>query len=164
MTPSVTSILVQQDGTAVGVLGPLVIATTEGPRSFRPDTTRRAVDQIARLRRTTHQAKLIYVYVAAEGANVPDQESRRIAAEITALVDEAVGIHEGEGFRASVVRAIVTSISLLQSRRASIMRHSVVESAEAASALLHSRFPELGDVHDILDAIEAVRGAARATL
>ncbi len=156
-----TSILVQEHGGGLGVRGALVIATTEGPRSFRPAITRRVVDEIARLRRTSHQDRLVYVYVAGEEANVPDAESRRIAAELAQHLDTVVGVHEGDGFRASAIRAIVTGISLLQPRRVS---PKIVETVQAASAYLHARHPDLGSEQDIADAIEDVRTAARATL
>ena len=138
-----TSILVQEHGGGLGFHGPLVIATTEGPRAFHPTLTRRIVDEIARLRRTSHQTKLVYVYVAAEAANVPDGESRRIAAELAQHVDAAVGVHEGGGFRASAVRAIVTGIAMLHPRR---VRPKIVDSVHAASAFLHAHHPELFDI------------------
>lgn len=150
-----------QNGGGLGLFGPLVIATTEGPRSFHPALTRRVVDEVARLRRTTHQDKLIYVYIASEESNVPDPESRRIAAELPPLVDAAVGVHEGNGFRASAVRAIVTGIAMLQPRR---LNPKIVDTVHAASAYLHTQYPELGSELDILDAIEDVRAAARATV
>lgn len=155
------SIVLQEGGSAIGCRGPMVIAATEGPRSFRPELTRRAVDAIVRLRQTSHRDKLIYVYVASEESNVPDAESRRIAAELAQHVDAMVGVHEGDGFRASAIRAVVTGISLLQSRRITPRVHSSVADA---SVYLESAFPELGRAATIEAAIDDVRTAARATV
>lgn len=155
------SIVLQEGGSAIGHRGPMVVAATEGPHSFGPERTRRAVDAIVRLRQTSHRDRLIYVYVASEDSNVPDAESRRIASEIAQHVDVMVGVHEGSGFRASAVRAVVTGISLLQPRRIS---PRVLSSVSDAGAYLQGAFPELGSAATIEEAIEDVRAAARATV
>ncbi len=156
-----TRILFQQDGGGLGTYGDLVIATTEGPGSFHPGTTQRVVDEVLKLRRTSHRDRLIYVYVAGEESGMPDQESRRIAAQLQGHVDTVVGVHEGAGFRASVVRAIVTGITQLGQHK---VRPRIVDSVRTAGTMLHESFPELGTEDEIAGWIEDVRAAARATL
>lgn len=146
-------ILFAASGTALGVYGPLVIVVVAGPD--RPSSVRRAVDEIARLRRTTHQRELHYLYVAGEHAEVPSAESRAIAAGIAQHVDASMGVHEGEGFRASVVRAVVTSIGMLSGRMPEI-----VVSVQDATDKLAARHATVGPAEGVRTAIAELRLAA----
>ncbi len=153
------SILLSRDGAALGTHGCLVVASTEGPESFRP--ARVMVDEIARLRRTTHRDRLVYVYVAGERSGTPDADARKIASEVGLHVDAIYGVHEGAGFRASLIRGIVTGIAMISRQR---VQPEIADSVRAASELLAMREPTLGGPREIASAIEAVREAARATL
>jgi hypothetical protein len=151
----VVNILLRAPDMALGTLGPLVIAVTDGPQAFAPDTLTRSMAELSRLRRTSHKDRFVYVYLAGERSQVPDQAAREKAAPITELFDECVGIHEGSGFRGSLVRAVVTSIGLLTPRR---VRPTIVATIAEASATLAPRTGIADD--EISAAIEAVRRAA----
>lgn len=140
---------------ALGTLGPLVIAVTDGPQAFALDVIERSMAEMTRLRRTSHKSRFIYVYLAGETSKIPDQPAREKSAPIADLFDECVGIHEGSGFRGSLVRAVVTSIGMLTARR---IRPTIVATIPEAAAALTERSGL--SVADITAAIEAVRRAA----
>lgn len=154
-----TTILLSRDGAALGTHGALVIASTEGPRSFAP--VRAMVDEIGRLRRTSHRERLVYVYVAGENVEPPSQEQRKVAAEVSAHVDAIYGVHEGSGFRASIIRSVVMGIAMLSRQR---VQQVIIDSVRKASEQLATNEPALGGPREIESAIEAVRAAARATI
>ncbi|MFO0683847.1 MAG: hypothetical protein U0234_17450 [Sandaracinus sp.] len=149
-------VLLVQPGASLGTFGSLVIAVTDGPSALEASSVRVAVDTVARLRRTSHAQRLIYVYVVGERSGLPSDETRAITAELAGLVDAVVGVHEGQGFRASVVRGIVVGISMLSRSR---MRPEVVSTVAEAAAKLAERHPDLGSESAVRAAIEQVRGA-----
>jgi hypothetical protein len=153
----VTALLYAQHGAAVGVLGPFALCTADGPSAFSPITARRVVSEIERLRRTSHRSRLVYVYVVAEDANLPDHETRKIVAEVAQHVDAVIGIHEGTGFRASVVRGMITSINLLARQR---LRPIIFASVGEAVEHLERRSPELG-AKRLFEALASVRAQGR---
>ena len=61
------------------------------------------------LRRTTLARELITLSIVAERAGVPEPALRKVAAEGVLLSDLFVVVHEGSGFRAALVRAIVST-------------------------------------------------------
>lgn len=152
-------VLLVQPGASLGTFGSLVIAATTGPSAFHTPHVRRVVDEMARLRRTTHSERFIYVYVAGEQSGFPSDEARAITAEAASLVDYAVGVHEGHGFRASAVRGVVVGISMLSRAR---VRPEIVSTVTEAAANLVGRYPDLGTESAVRAAIEKVRGAAGA--
>lgn len=152
-----TKILTSHPGASVGTYGPLVVAITDGPSAFVPSTVRSSIDEIARLRQTTHAERLIYVYVAGERSGFPSDEARKTASQLASLVDYCVGVHEGSGFRASAVRGVVVGISMLSSSK---VRPEIVSTIGEAAAVLVARFPDLGPEGDVRRAIEQIRLAA----
>jgi hypothetical protein len=154
-----TEIVFEGDGAALGVFGPLVVAVTNGPNSFHPINAQRVVDHIARLRRTTHAKQLVYVYVAGERSELPGAEARKITAELGEIFDACIGVHEGAGFRASAIRAVVVGISMASRRR---VRPEVVSTIGDGAERVAARFPEIGAAADIRRAIERVHAAATA--
>lgn len=155
----VTRILFQGDGAALGVLGPLVIAVTDGPNSFRPEYARRVLEEVTRLRRTTHADRLIYLYVAGEHASLPDPEVRDTVAQVAEHFDACVGVHEGTGFKASAVRAVIAGITLLSRSR---VRPEIVATIQKGAETLAENHADLGTRSELLEAILDVRAAANA--
>ncbi len=147
-------IVFAHDGIGLAIYGPLAIAVIEG--ADRPDAVRRTLDELARLRRTTHKSELHYLYVASENAEMPSTESRTAASSLSRFVDSSMGVHEGEGFRASVIRAVVTGIGMAGGKLPEVVA-SVSEAADKLSA----RHASLGTAADLRAAVEALRRATR---
>lgn len=153
----VTKILFQGQDAAVGVFGPLVIAVTDGPESFRPEYARRVLEEVSRLRRTTHADRLIYLYVAGERSSLPEPEVRDTVAQVAEHFDACVGVHEGSGFKASAVRAVIAGITMLSRSR---VRPEIVATIEQGVEALSVRHPDLGTRAELLSAVLEVRAAA----
>jgi hypothetical protein len=156
MSEVATHICFEDDGTALGVHGPLVIAVIDAQRAFSAAAARRAVDEIARMRRTTHKRELVYTYVMGADAEVPGPEARQVLSELPDHMDAAIGVHEGSGFRASVVRAVVTGIAMAARGR---LHPEIVATIPDAAARIHARLPNLTE-EEIVRAIERVRAVA----
>lgn len=149
------TILLRGQDIALGALGPAVVLVTDGPHAWASNQVNSVVEELTRLRKTSHRERLIYVYVAGATTDIPDTAARKQSAPIAELFDECVGIHEGDGFRASLTRAIVTSISMFSATR---VRPEIVASVSEAGARLSARLGQ--PATSIVDAIEAVRAAA----
>ncbi len=154
---SATEIVFCGNDAALGVFGPLVIAVTDGPESFRPEYVQRVLNEVSRLRRTTHANKLVYLYVAGERSTLPGADVRETAAKVADLFDACIGVHEGTGFRASALRAVIVGFTMLSRAR---VRPEIVATVDAAAAYAGARHPELGGANAVLDAIREVRAAA----
>lgn len=155
--PPTLTVLLRGADVSLGVLGPLVIVVTDGPRAWAQNQVKNVVGEVERLRKSTHRERLIYVYVAAASSDIPDQAARKASAPLGALFDECIGVHEGDGFRASLTRAVVTSISMLAPIR---VRPEIVVTVEEAAQRLGPRVSLPSRV--IYEAIEAVRSAAHS--
>ncbi|MBX7192003.1 MAG: hypothetical protein K1X94_08095 [Sandaracinaceae bacterium] len=151
-----TRICFEDDGTALGVHGALVIAVIDAQRPFSARAARRAVDEIARMRKTTHKRELVYAYVMGEQAAVPGAEARQVLSELPEHMDVAIGVHEGSGFRASMMRAVATGIAMASRGR---VHPEIVATIPAAAARIHARLPALTE-DEIVSAFERVRSVA----
>ncbi len=151
-----TRICFEDEGAALGVHGPVVIAVISGRHPFSAHAARRAVDEVSRLRKTTHRTDLIYAYVMGEDAEVPGAEARGILAELPEHLDAVIGVHEGSGFRASMIRAVVTGIAMAARRR---VHPEIVASVRDAASRIRARRPGL-DEQSLISAFELVRTAA----
>jgi hypothetical protein len=151
-----TTICFEDESAALGVHGPLVIAVISGRHPLSAHAARRAVDEITRLRKTTHRNALLYAYVVSELAEAPGAEARSILAELPHQMDASVGVHEGAGFRASMLRAVVTGISMAS--RTGI-HPDIVATVPAAAASICARYPAL-DEEGVVAAFERVRTAS----
>ena len=140
---------------AVGLFGPVFIAVIAG--ADRPENAERAVKEMRRLRRTTHAKELRYIYVVLDNAVMPGPKTREIATAIPTLTDGVVGVHEGEGFRASMVRAVVTGIGMVTGSSPEI-----VKSAAEAAVLVASKSASVGPAEELRVAIETLRRQALA--
>ena len=142
-------------GAALGVFGLVIIAIISG--QDRPEDAERAVEEIRKLRRSTHTKELHYVYVVTEHASMPGAKTRQIAAALPTLTGSFTGVHEGEGFRASVVRAVVTGIGMVTGSMP-----AVTTTTREAAAKLAAMHPSVGPAEDLRIAIERLRRAALA--
>ena len=138
----------------LGVYGPVVIAVIAG--ADRTENAERTVQEIRKLRRTTHAKELHYLYIVIDQAQMPSAKTRQVAAALPTLVDTVVGVHEGEGFRASVVRAVVTGIGM-----AGGSLPIIVSSTREAAAKLAAMRPSVGPAEALREALDTLR---RATL
>ena len=139
----------------MGLFGPVFIVVIAG--ADRPENAERAVQELKRLRRTTHAKELRYVYVVLDNAALPGLSTRGVATAIPTLTDSLVGVHEGEGFRASVVRAVVTGIGMVTGTNPEI-----VKTCAEAAALLASKSANVGPAEELRVAIEKLRSQALA--
>lgn len=151
-----TRVCFEDEGAALGVHGPVVIAVIAGNHPFSAHAARRAVDEIARLRKTTHRNDLTYAYVMGEFAEVPGAEARNTLSELPEHIDAAVGIHEGSGFRASMIRAVVTGIAMASRAR---IHPEIVASVPIAVTRICARHPGIEEVA-LGAAFERIRHAA----
>ena len=140
---------------AVGLFGPVFIVVIAG--ADRPENAERTLQEMRRLRRTTHAKELQYVYVVLNNAAMPGAKTRELATAIPGLTDSVVGVHEGEGFRASVLRAVVTGIGM-------VTRSSpeIVKTGAEAAVLLASKSANVGPPEALRAAIEKLRRQALA--
>jgi hypothetical protein len=90
MSWGVSEVLFTDAGAGLGVHGSIVVAAVEGRHAFCASTARRVLDGVRRLRHTTHVRHLTYVYIVAEEANLPDEETRRVVASIAEHVVSAI--------------------------------------------------------------------------
>lgn len=137
---------------AVGLYGPVFIAVIAG--ADRPDNAERAVQELKRLRRTSHARELRYVYVVTHDSDMPSARTRELAIAIPSVTDSVLGVHEGEGFRASMVRAVVTGIGM-----ATGSNPDIVKTTAEAAALLASRHASVGPAAELRAAIDTLRRA-----
>lgn len=79
---------------------------------------------------------LLALTVVSETTTMPDAESRRIATDFASYFDYYVGAHEGTGFRASLVRAVVAGMALAARVKP---RYDVCSDARHGAALIASR-------------------------
>ena len=115
------------------------------------------MEEIRKLRRSTHTKELHYVDVVTEHASMPGAKTRQIAAALPTLTGSFTGVHEGEGFRASVVRAVVTGIGMVTGSMP-----AVTTTTREAAAKLAAMHPSVGPAEDLRIAIERLRRAALA--
>lgn len=157
---SETEILFSESGASVAFRGPLVVAITDGPDAFNVKCAKRTVAEVQRLRRGSHKDRMIYVYLAGERSGIPSAEAREVASGIGDLIDVGVGIHEGNGFRASAIRAVVTGISMMSRARVKL---EIVATVDEAAALVSTRWPEAGSKAEVRGVLDQARAAARKT-
>jgi hypothetical protein len=141
---------------AFATCGPLVIATWTGPAPHGAVQAQRALNEVRRLRKSTHAKLLLYVYLVGETALSPESEAREIRAQLLEYFDACVGIHEGNSLRASLIRGIVTGMAIMARTGRAKMPH-IVSTAEEAARYLASRASGQLDEAAILAAIEATR-------
>lgn len=142
---------------AMTVRGPLVTVACTGSVVLDVARSQRFYESMKHLRETSHASLLLYAYVMDEKVGMPDAPARPIGAKVMALFDHCVGIHEGEGWRASAVRAVLTSVAML-SRVSLRGRIEVVPDVETAA---HRMAPHAqGELTEdaIREAIAVTRG------
>jgi hypothetical protein len=145
---------------ALSACGPLVIATWTGPAPHGAAQAQRALDEVRRLRKTTHAKLLLYVYLVSETALLPEPEARTIRAQLLEYFDCCVGIHEGNSLRASLIRGVVTGMAITARRERAKMPYVVSTSEEAARYLA----PKAGDQLDEAAILAAIEGTRQLSL
>ena len=139
--------------------GPLAICVTDGPRAFERPNIVGAFTALQRLKATTHRDMLYYIYVAGEHSALPNAEARKMSVEITKLADLVLGIHEGDGIRASLVRAVVTGITMMASTK---LKPHIVATPEQAAAWAAPRVGGALSEAQILEALRFTRAEINA--
>jgi hypothetical protein len=138
---------------ALAVCGPLVVAAWTGPVPEEVACRQRVLDEMRRLRRGTHAKLLLYVYLVGENASIPDREARKVSANLPEHFDYCAGVHEGNSMRASLIRAVVTSMVMLSRVRLVKERHVIAstprEAARALAPRSHGRLDE-DAIHDAI--------------
>ncbi len=110
--PEPTAVLHAEPDFAVGTCGAVFIVV------WKVDTTAVAMRRVAELFRAADIPEHVgMLTIIDENATMPDSNARRHGAEFLArngdrIVASAV-VHEGSGFKAAAVRAVVTGLSLL---------------------------------------------------
>jgi hypothetical protein len=96
-------------------------------------------------------AALTIVGVSSE---LPDEAARKKGATLPGWISHYVGVHEGGSLRASVVRMVIASITMLSAHRAEA---TIVSTVEEGVEQLTARCPSLPPGHELLAAIVALR-------
>lgn len=108
---------------------------------------------------------LFVLAIVSEHTNMPSAECRAVGARFPQYFRYYVGVHEGSGFRASLVRTVIAGMAMASRVKA---RYSVVSTlAEGARDLeLHSQgaFPAAQAEADIRAMREAIAGAKAHTV
>lgn len=141
------------------VLGPLAVVAWTGPVPIDAPRAQRLLDAMQQLRSTSHRDLLLYAYVVAETASMPDGPARTIGARLPELFDHCAAIHEGDGLRSSVIRAVLTSMTMMARVRSRKKLDVVSYPWDAAHVLAPMSRGRLDEVA-IHDAIESTRCVA----
>lgn len=150
----VLQVLAQSAGSVLATEGPVVIGATFGDDAWNVPALERAIATMRELRATTHKDMFAYCYIATASSALPSPTVQRLSSQIAELCDVVVGIHEGDGFRASAVRAAVTGMALLAPRGP--WPHVVSTPVEAAH-FLAAHLKNQPSAETIRKAIEATR-------
>lgn len=115
----------------------VLVQLWEGPLSSTTQAAefRRVIATLKRMKSRTREPVLVFTVVSVH-TTMPDAASRAIAAEMPAWFDYYVGVHEGTGFRASMVRAVVAGMALAARVKA---RYDVTEDLASGARLLAAR-------------------------
>lgn len=97
---------------------------------------------------------LLAITIVSERTSMPDSESRAIAASFSTYFDYYVGVHEGTGFRASLVRAVVAGMSLMAKDRAA---HDICGSLSQGAALLAARGKRTVSAEEVVQVVTDLR-------
>jgi hypothetical protein len=128
----ITAVLHAERDFAVGKCGPVYIVI------WKVDTTEVGMRRVADLFRATSLPQRIgMLTVVDENATMPSSEARNLGAAFLAknsnrIVASAV-VHEGSGFKAAAVRAVVTGLSMLARQP---FPHKVVPEVQPATSWL----------------------------
>jgi len=121
----------QQPGALIAHVDGLLVQIWEGPapRAAAYDAIPPVLDDDAR-RNGVRPACLV---VVAPSSELPDAEARQRGATLPRHISFYVGVHEGSGFRASLLRMVIASIAMI-SRDS--LRHEIVGDVETGCATL----------------------------
>lgn len=150
------------DTHVVGVWRNVVIQIWEHP--IESLVQRRAFQKTGEAFRTLRaklgpSALLLAITVVSAHTNMPDAESRKIAAEFSSWFDYYVGVHEGTGFRASLVRTVVAGMALVAPKRAA---HDICSDVRHGAAILAGRAGGTLTSADVVAAISELRARVAA--
>lgn len=126
-------------GYAVGRLSNLVIGIFDDvrdPRVYRSEFTRilRLIEQLKPS--LEPGVPLIVVAVVSERTAMPEPEARAVAARFAEHFDYYVGVHEGTGFRASLVRSVIAGMAIAARQKA---RYDVAPDVFRGAELIQER-------------------------
>jgi hypothetical protein len=121
---------------AVATWGNVMIQIWENGPAPSAETQRAMARILAEQKRARPDGNVLVLAVVAEHAGIPEGESRRAAAELPEHFDFFVAVHEGTGFRGSVIRAVLGSMAMLSRVRA---RWDVRPTITEGAALLASK-------------------------
>lgn len=126
-------------GFAVGRLSNLVIGIFDDvrdPRVYQTEFTRilRMIEQIKP--RLERGVPLIVVAVISERTAMPESEARAVATRFADHFDHYVGVHEGTGFRASLVRSVVAGMAIAARQKA---KYDVASDVLTGAELIQER-------------------------
>lgn len=97
---------------------------------------------------------LLVLSVVSEDAPMPDAESRAVASRFAQFFDYYVGVHEGTGFRASLVRSVVAGMALAARVKA---RYEVSGDLVKGCAALAAHSGGAVDPAELLSAVIRIR-------
>jgi hypothetical protein len=152
-------VLSATDGLALGQIGPLCVALWRGAVTReRFDRQAAALAQVV----ASHPGYAGFMCIVEPGASPPNQELRRASAEMIESHGDrlafVVPVIEGSGLQAGIAHGVLTTISLLVSRR----KTRLVYFASVAAAVSWSReratLPESVEVIGFVEDLRAKLG------
>lgn len=114
---------------------------------------RRVLSALKRMKSAGVSPLLVLAVVSVQ-TDMPDSTSRAIATEFPEYFDLYVGVHEGTGFRASLVRAVVAGMALAARVKA---RYEVTEDVTSGARLLAQRSGGTVKAEDLVAVVSDLR-------
>jgi hypothetical protein len=134
VTPQTLDLLRVERRYGVATVGQVLVAVWEDESIPTMAMFEDLLELIRKLRRESLARELITLCIVAERAVVPEPALRRIGAQGFLLSDLFVVVHEGSGFRATMVRALFTTGVLAMSAKANLQITADVDEASALIA------------------------------
>lgn len=109
-------------------------------------------------KRASPERPLWMIAVSSEHAGMPETEARKVSARFPEYFTEFALVIEGSGFRASAARAVMSSMSMMSSKRAKPhVVATVPEACRVLASLSHGGLEAAPLVRAIGEAREALR-------
>jgi hypothetical protein len=126
-------------GFAIGRVENLVVGLFDDvrdPRVYRTEFTR-ILELLVKIKpELPAGVPLIVVAIVSERTAMPEGDARAVASRFAEHFDYYVGIHEGTGFRASIVRSVLSGMSLAARRKA---KYDIVSDVPRGAELVGAR-------------------------
>lgn len=147
-------VLHSEPGYVVAMRGPLMAVVWTGGVPVDVPRVQAELDAVRRMRATTHRDRLLYAFYVGERAAVPDGPARTLLPALVEDTTMCVGILDGQGLRAALLRAVTVSITMpmsLLTRSKVKLTTSIADGSRVLAAASGGTLDEM-TAHATLDA------------